>query len=107
MKSPEEMQRLAELFHEAVRLEPQKRADFMARVRVSHPELAAEVESLIAAHERPGDFLDSPAYEAATESIWDTQPVLKAGQTVAHYLVIAPLGQGGMGEVYLASDTSL
>ena len=101
------MQQLEELFHEAVGLEPQERADFMARVRDSNPELAVAVESLIAAHERPDSFIDSPAYEAAAEMIADAQPALVAGQVVGHYQIIAPLGKGGMGEVYLASDTKL
>ena len=53
MQTPESMQQLEELFHEAAGLGPQERADLMARVRDSNPELAAAVASLIAAHERP------------------------------------------------------
>lgn len=101
------MQQLEELFHDAVGLEPDERANFMARVRDSNPELVAELESLIAAHEHPDSLIDAPAYEAAAEMIAETQPTLVAGQVVGHYQIVAPLGKGGMGEVYLASDTKL
>ena len=107
MKSPESMQRMEELFHEAVGLEPRERADFIARVRALDPELGSAVESLVAAHERPEGFIDSPAFEVNAESIVDTEPVLVVGQIVGHYQIVAPLGKGGMGEVYLASDTKL
>jgi len=101
------MMQLEELFHEAVGLEPHERADFMVRVRASHPELATKVESLIAAHERPDNLVDTPAFEAAAEMIAETQPALVVGQVVGHYQILAPLGKGGMGEVYLAKDTTL
>ncbi len=107
MKTPENMQRMEELFHEALELGPQERASFLARLRNSSPELAAAVESLIAAHERPESFIDAPAFEADAESIANPQPALVAGQMVGHYQIIAPLGKGGMGEVYLASDAKL
>ena len=107
MKSPQDMMQLEELFHEAVGLEPHERADFMVRVRASHPELATKVESLIAAHERPDNLVDAPAFEAAAEMIAETQPALVVGQVVGHYQILAPLGKGGMGEVYLAKDTTL
>src|SRR5688500_14510951 len=37
----------------------------------------------------------------------DTPTAFVAGQLVEHYSIIAPLGSGGMGEVYLARDTTL
>jgi serine/threonine-protein kinase len=35
------------------------------------------------------------------------EPALRAGETIAHYRIVSRLGQGGMGEVYLATDTRL
>jgi len=35
------------------------------------------------------------------------EPALKAGDSIAHYRIVSRLGQGGMGEVYLATDTRL
>ena len=107
MKTPDGMQRLEELFHEAVKLDPQQRAAFIERIRNSNPDLVAEVESLVAAHEKSGEFIDSPAYKGAPESIVEPPPALSAGQTIGHYQIINRLGRGGMGEVYLASDLKL
>src|SRR5436190_574286 len=107
MKNPQDMVQLEELFHEAVGLEPRERAALIARVRASRPELAMEVESLIAAHEGPDNLVDAVAVEVAAEMIADTKPALVVGQVVGHYQILAPLGKGGMGEVYLARDTKL
>lgn len=107
MNDPQEMRQLEELFHEALELKPAERADFIDRVRSSNSDLAAAVESLIAAHEQPNGLVDAVAYEAAAEMIAEAPPALVAGQLVGHYKIIKPLGKGGMGEVYLAGDTKL
>lgn len=107
MKNHESMQQLEELFHEALELKPQERGAFMARIRESDPELGNAVQSLIAAHEQSDVLIDSPAYEVAGEFIAEPAPALVAGQVVGHYQIIGPIGKGGMGEVYLASDEKL
>lgn len=101
------MQHLEELFHEALELKPQERGAFMARIRESDPELGNAVQSLIAAHEQSDVLIDSPAYEVAGEFIAEPAPALVAGQVIGHYKIIGPIGKGGMGEVYLASDEKL
>ena len=69
--------------------------------------LRQEVESLISSHEKDGSFIDSPAYEAASEILTTGGRELIAGQRVGHYEILSTLGKGGMGEVYLAEDTRL
>jgi hypothetical protein len=46
--------RLESLFHEALlKTSPQERADYLEKVCGDSPELRAEIESLLAAHEQP------------------------------------------------------
>ena len=107
MKSPEHWERVEDLFHAALKLEPSERAAFLDEVGASDPELLAEVESLIAAHEMEGSFIDSPAYDATTELVAPTQADSRLGRSVGRYCIVAPLGKGAMGDVYLAEDSTL
>ena len=56
------------------------------------------------AHEQAGEFIESPAIEVMAGSLGDDQVV---GSNLGPYAIIARLGAGGMGEVYLAEDTRL
>ena len=107
MKTPADMQRLEEMFHRAVGLNPEQRASFVSELRSSDPALGAEVESLLNAHLRGGSFIDSPAYQAAAQVIAEPEMHLEAGRTLGRYQILSPLGKGGMGEVYLAEDSQL
>ena len=68
--------------------------------------IAAEVDSLLAFQERARDFIERPAYEQAAETLLDAAGKLRAGQIVGDYRIISLIGEGGMGEVYLAEDTA-
>ncbi len=98
-------QLLKELFHAALEKDPASRAEFLAQACGGDVELRAEIESLIAAHERPGSFLDIA--EVATDSGAEQRQDLEPGSVLGRYKITRTLGEGGMGKVYLAQDATL
>ena len=106
--TPERWQQVKEVFNLALEYEPAERPEFVSRACDQDVDLQKEVESLLAAHEKDGSFIDSPAYKAASEWIVDEQPAeLKPGQVLDSYEITSLIGRGGMGEVYLAHDKRL
>jgi serine/threonine protein kinase/Tol biopolymer transport system component len=103
----ERLQKVSPIFRQAVELSPDERAAFLASSCEGDATLREDVESLLSAHERAGSFIESPAYERAAELLTDEPAASIVGQLIAHYRIVAPLGSGGMGEVYLARDTKL
>ena len=105
--TPERWQRVNEIFHAALAQDAPERAAFLSGACAGDPELLAEVESLLAAHAQPGDFIDAPAYEAAAGLLVQAPTRSLAGEQLGAYRILNQLGAGGMGEVYLAEDTRL
>jgi len=101
---PERWQQIKGLLQSALKHEARERAAFLDQA-CADPALRVEVESLIASHEQAEGFIESPAFEVMADSLAENESVI--GRSLGTYEVIARLGAGGMGEVYLAEDTRL
>src|SRR5438034_1403463 len=105
--TPERWQQLKQIFQSALERNPAERSAFLNQACADDPALRSEVESLIASHDQAGDSIEAMAAEAATEMLGDEQPGPILGKHISHYEVLSRIGRGGMGEVFLAHDTSL
>ena len=105
--TPERWERVKEIFQSALERAPEERSAFVMKVCDGDEGLRREVESLIASHEKTGEFIDAPAYEAVPGLLSDEKSGLKLGQTIGPYEVVSFITRGGMGEVYLAQDRRL
>ena len=81
----------------ALEISPQERGAWLETLRSQDPSLANDLQALLQEHEALGDeeFLKTGAAERP-------RPAPLAGTTVGAYTLAAPIGQGGMGTVWLA-----
>src|SRR6266567_2346326 len=105
--TPQRWQQLKQIFQSALERNPAERSAFLNQACADDPLLRSQVESLIASHKQAGDSIEAMAAEAATEMLDDDQAVSIVGKQISHYQVVSRIGRGGMGEVFLAHDTSL
>ena len=104
----ERWQQVKRLFHDACERAPEERIAFLDAACDGDAELRMEIESLLAVHERAGDFMQQPAMNVAPPGgSGDAETEIEAGRMIDHYRVQRRIGAGGMGEVYLALDTRL
>jgi serine/threonine protein kinase/Flp pilus assembly protein TadD len=104
--TPERYRHIGDLYHAAMELEPRRRDAFLDEASAGDEALRQEVASLIASAERAGSFIESPAIRLAASLLAEDQSGSLIGQHVGHYKILSLLGCGGMGEVFLAEDTS-
>src|ERR1700719_3764381 len=109
--------RIRELFVAAVgKVDPQRWEAFLEDECRGDPELLAEVRLLLDAHREAGSFLKDPVGDSALEGDSGTSPLggtqstgtntpESPGTVIGPYKLLQPIGEGGMGTVYMAEQT--
>ncbi len=96
-------QQIEELFGEALHLAVGERGDFLAAACGRDDALRREVEALLVAHQRAGEFIQAPAVDDAIRLIKRSDTPLAQHYRLGVYEIIKEIGRGGMGAVYLAA----
>jgi tetratricopeptide (TPR) repeat protein/tRNA A-37 threonylcarbamoyl transferase component Bud32 len=93
-----------EIFHSALALPPEARADYLERVCAGDAALRASVEGLLRADEGASSFLGRPPAGLGRTVEHDAVGVVSGTVIAGRYKLLEQIGEGGMGTVWVAEQ---
>ena len=105
--TPERWTQIDQLYHSALKHEPDERATFLKEACAGDESLLGEVESLLALEQPAESFMEALAMDARAQGIDEDRARSMVGRQIGPYKILSLLGAGGMGQVYRARDYKL
>jgi serine/threonine protein kinase/tetratricopeptide (TPR) repeat protein len=96
------------IFHAARKIEGHEaRGGYLDRACGPDRALRERLDALLRVHDEERSFLEAPAVDSPTLAIADWNPQLPEGpgSVIGPYKLLEPIGEGGMGVVYMAEQT--
>ena len=95
--TPDAWKEIGRIVEKALSLQGAEREQFLEQAFLASPNVRGEVEAMLAAHEADEAFLETPALEGLRFN-----PSTFENEQIGSYKIIRQIGQGGMGDVFLA-----